>query len=43
MEFGSKQVLPAPARLIRQSPPREMKDLMNQDALEIAGRAQAAC
>ena len=40
MEFGSKQVLPAPARLIRQAPPREMKDLMNQDALEIAGDAQ---
>ena len=39
-EFGSKHVLPTPARLIRQSPPHEMEDLMNQDAFEIAGRAQ---
>ncbi len=39
-KFGSKQVFPAPALLIRQSPPREMKDLMNQDALEIAGDPQ---
>jgi hypothetical protein len=39
-EFGSKQVFPTPARLIRQSRPGEMKDFMDQDALEIAGSAQ---
>src|SRR5580704_6505227 len=39
-EFGSKHIFPAPAFLIRQSRPGEMEDFMNQDALEIAGRAQ---
>lgn len=39
-QFGRKNAFPAPAGLVREPDPREVKNLVDQDALEFAGLDQ---